>query len=777
MGRGSKHKCTSCGKPFYDLGKKPATCPSCGQQVSQKKKRPITRQKSRARQIKSEESSNPEVILGCMKNEIYRDDEKGFLIFTASIFGEEEEVRFRGAKTELPSKTYFLASGEWVDDPKYGRQFAYEYIGAMPNPPIHGVQHFLSQSQFEGIGSVLSERIVTQFGDRITDILSSDPSQLTTIEGINPDKAKTISDQWRKSAAEKSFDIFLADLGLKQHVRSAIADLPAKDIIKIIFETPYSLIEQIRGVGFRIADEIALKLGVERESVDRMIAGLEFALIDATKRDGHCGLPLDKIVEKSSELLGNDENTIRAVVLEGLASDFLVLETCEEEQFCFLKKLHFNEAEILQRIKEFRKPTPKNDSTSKAFAKLDDQFDFLLSEEQKKAIRSSCESNFSVISGGPGVGKTTIIRGLIKTLEKADVKFALCAPTGRAAKRLEQSSGNEATTIHRLLEFSPNGAFKRTAEHPLSQKAIICDEASMIDVELMHALFHALDAETKIILVGDVDQLPPVGPGQPFRDIINSGTVTVSYLQHNFRQSAESGIALAAMKVNSGQIPEAAQNQDLDDFHMISRTGSGKILEGVKEFCERLPNLKHGKYDPFSDVQILTPMNKGELGTSNLNKVVQTILNPGGGGGVKLFEHTLNRGDKVIQIKNNYEKNVFNGDIGKIIECDPKDGSAEVNFDGHKVEYTKSQLASNISLAYAITIHKSQGSEYPVLLLIVANEHQFMLARNLVYTGITRGRELVYVIGERNALSSASRKNFNTKRWTLLSQRLKKEHI
>ena len=299
----------------------------------------------------------------------------------------------------------------------------------------------------------------------------------------------------------------------------------------------------------------------------------------------------------------------------------------------------------------------------------------------------------------------------------------------------------------------------------------------MIDVELMYALFDALDPGTTIILIGDIDQLPPVGPGQPFRDIINSGIVNINYLQENFRQNTNSGIVHAAVKVNSGHFPEVGTDINTDDFHVISRTGSANIISGVKEFLEKLPGLRGGKYNSFTDVQILTPMNKGDLGTSNLNTIVQAILNPNYRNGVKLFKHMFSPGDKVIQIKNNYKHNVFNGDIGRIIECNLKDQFVKVSFDGQTVTYKKSEMSSNLSLAYAISIHKSQGSEYPVVILIVTNEHHFMLARNLVYTGITRGRELVFVIGEKEALSSAARKNRNTKRLTLLSQRLNEENL
>ena len=773
MERGKKHSCSACGTLFYDLGKDNPICPNCGQNLPKKKaikKGSKSYSKTPINEVTEETQSK--VVIGRFKNEIFRNEKEGYLIFAGEVLGKKEELKFSGDIKEFKRGNFFIASGDWVNNKKFGLQFSYKYLGFFASFPLLGIKEFLSGINFEGLGSVTVQKILDEFGEGVFDILNYEPSRLEKIGTLKISQADEIGRQWLKTATDNSFAIFLSDLGLRKNIRSQMETFPKEEILETLFGEPYSLIQKFSGVGFKIADQVALQLGVERSGIPRILAGVKFTLDEASKRDGHCGLPIEKLVQSASNNLNEKEEIIRSVIEEDLTKEILVKENIGDIEVCFLKELHICETALLERIEVLRNQEGlESTKVNIGLSSVEAGLDFSPTGDQIEAIREALESSFSVITGGPGTGKTTIIKGLIAALKAVDLNFSLCAPTGRASKRLAEASGEEAKTIHRLLEYGSKG-FKKNAKNLLEDDVIVCDEASMIDVELMQALFNAIGDKTKVILVGDVDQLPPVGPGQPFRDIVNSRSVHVRYLEKNFRQVSGSSIALAASAFNEGHMPSLGQDSNINDFSMIKANDSKEVLEKLTKLFDKLPKIRDGKFDPKKDVQVLTPMNKRELGTSNLNQLIQNLINPRRSGGIKVFDHTLSEGDKVIQTKNNYEDGVFNGDIGSVVKCDERNGVLAINFDGQRVEYKKAELSANLSLAYAITIHKSQGSEYPVVILIISNEHQFMLARNLIYTGITRGKELVIIIGQERAFAAASHKISNTKRWTLLSTHL-----
>ena len=770
MARGKKYACGSCGKPFYDLGKDNPVCPNCGQ-IFLKNRALTKRRKSYGKTLIDEvaEQTQSKVVLGRFKNEIFRNEKEGYLIFAAEVLGKKEEIKLSGDLKEFERGNFFIASGDWADNEKYGLQFSYKHLSFFASFPLLGIKEFLSGNNFKGLGSVTVQKILDEFGEGVFDILNYEPSRLEEIGNLKISQAEEIGRKWLKTATGSSFGIFLTDLGLRKNIRSQMETFPKEEILETLFGEPYSLIQKFSGVGFKIADQVALKLGVERSGTPRILAGIKFTLDEASKRDGHCGLPISKLAESASNNLNENEEIVRSIIEEDLTKGILVKENIGDIEVCFLKELYICEKSLIERIAVLRKQEGlERSKVDKGLSAVEAQLDFSPTANQIEAIKEALESSISVITGGPGTGKTTIIKGLIASLKAVDLDFSLCAPTGRASKRLEEASGEEAKTIHRLLEYGSKG-FQKNAKNLLKDDVIVCDEASMIDVELMKALFDAIGDKTKVVLVGDVDQLPPVGPGQPFRDIINSRSVHVKHLEKNFRQGSGSSIALTASAFNEGHMPSLGQDINTDDFLMIKANNSREIIEKLTKFFVKLPKIRGGKFDPKEHVQVLTPMNKRELGTSNLNQLIQNLINPERSGGIRVFDQTLSIGDKVIQTKNNYEHAVFNGDIGNVVKCDETNGGLTVDFEGQEVEYKKANLSGNLSLAYAITIHKSQGSEYPVVVLIVSNEHQFMLARNLIYTGITRGKELVIIIGQERAFSAATRRNNNTKRWTLLS--------
>jgi exodeoxyribonuclease V alpha subunit len=549
------------------------------------------------------------------------------------------------------------------------------------------------------------------------------------------------------------------------------------DAVQLISENPYRLARDIRGIGFKTADHIAAKLGIEKTALVRVRAGIAYALAEAMD-EGHCGLPEEDLLRSVSELLEVPAALAETALGLELEEGSVVADTLEERRRCvFLAGLYRAEQAIAERLKVLaadEPPWPAIDA-DKALPWVEARTKTTLAPSQRAAARLALASKVLVITGGPGVGKTTLVNTVLTILRAKAVKIALCAPTGRAAKRLSESTGGlEAKTIHRLLETDPKeGGFKRDEENPLGCDLLVIDEVSMVDVVLMRALLRALPDRAALLLVGDVDQLPSVGPGQVLADIIASGAVPVVRLTEVFRQAAESRIVVNAHRVNQGLLPEIARGEAApeSDFHFVDAAdpeeGVRKVLAIVKHRIPRRFGL-----DPIRDVQVLCPMNRGGLGARALNLELQKVLNPPGEERVERFGWVFGPGDKVMQIENDYEKEVYNGDIGHIEDVDPDAGEIVVSFDGRSVTYGFGELDMLVP-AYAATIHKSQGSEYPAVIIPVLTQHYAMLQRNLLYTGVTRGKRLVVLVGQKKAVAIAVRNASGRRRWSKLAEWLR----
>ena len=541
------------------------------------------------------------------------------------------------------------------------------------------------------------------------------------------------------------------------------------DAIRLISENPYRLARDIRGIGFKSADQIAQKLGIEKTAMIRARAGIAYALTEAMD-EGHCGLPRDELLTMAAALLEVPGEIIETALELELGDGEVIADTVEERPCIFLAGLHRAERAIAGRLRTLATgslPWPAIDA-EKAIPWVETKAAITLAESQREAVRLALQSKLLVITGGPGVGKTTLVNSILKILTVKGVRIALAAPTGRAAKRLSESTGLEAKTIHRLLEADPvHGGFRRREDNTLECDLLVVDETSMIDVPLMHALLKAVPDQSALILVGDVDQLPSVGPGQVLADIIASGVVPVVRLTEVFRQAAESRIIVNAHRINQGLMPEWVQDP-ASDFHFIEcvdpEDGVAKILQIVRE---RIP-ARYG-LDPIRDIQVLCPMNRGGLGARSLNIDLQKALNPPGELRVERFGSTFAVGDKAMQVENDYDREVYNGDLGVIRSIDPEASEIVIEFDGRPVTYGFGEL-DEIVLAYATTIHKSQGSEYPAVVIPLTTQHYPMLQRNLLYTAVTRGKRLVVIVGQRKAMAIAVKGRQTRRRWSKMKE-------
>ncbi len=533
-------------------------------------------------------------------------------------------------------------------------------------------------------------------------------------------------------------------------------------------EDPYRLAKDVRGIGFRTADAIAAKLGMEKTAPQRIRAGISFALQTATD-EGHCALPVEALTRLAEQLLEVDAALIRTAISEELVKGEVVSDTIGDETCLFLKGLYLSEQAIASRlIKRVSGPVPWPDiDLDKAIPWVESRTGKTLAASQREALKRVLSSKVAVVTGGPGVGKTTLLDTILRLLVAKGVRVALAAPTGRAAKRMTEQTGLEAKTIHRLLEIDPkHGGFSRNEENPLDCDLLVVDETSMVDVPLMNALTKAIPAHAGLLLVGDVDQLPSVGSGQVLADIIASGRIPVARLTEVFRQAAESRIVVNAHRINRGQMPEPPKPGEKSDFYFIEITdpeeGVPKIVQMIKERMPRRFGL-----DPMKDIQVLCPMNRGVLGARNLNIQLQEVLNPNPPAKVERFGWRFSPGDRVMETQNDYDREVFNGDLGTVVRIDEEEGALIASFDGREVSYLFGELDTLVP-AYATTIHKSQGSEYPAVIIPVVTQHFTMLARNLLYTGVTRGKRLVVLVGQKKAVAMAVRGGQMKKRWTKL---------
>jgi exodeoxyribonuclease V alpha subunit len=719
------------------------------------------------------EEDGLEVIQGSVDRVVYQGEEDGYVVARLRMEPYGQEVTAVGRFTAI-SGTQIRLGGRWIKNPKYGLQFQVEQAEVRPPASRDGIVQYLSSTEIPGIGPVMAKRLVERFGDETLRVIEQEPERLAEVEGIGPSRVQSIKKAWESQRGVREVMVFLQGHGVSPAFAHRIFRTYGRETIARVMEDPYRLTRDVFGIGFKKADEIAKRIGLSATSMARCRAGLLYTL-QAQAEEGHVYVPGRELLNAAQEILSVDVPVLEEALRRSAASgDVVVEERFGVGEFrVYLRKLFEAEvetAEALIRIRQGARASGAREPSSSIPA-VDDR-GISLNAGQREILRKARSEKILVVTGGPGTGKTTAMRALLRILEADGMTAALAAPTGRAAKRLSEAAGRPAKTIHRLLEFQPaKRRFSRNRQRPLAADVVLVDEASMLDLPLMHHLTQAIPDRASLILVGDVDQLPSVGPGNVLRDIIASDAAAVVPLREIFRQSDRGNIVVNAHRINSGELPRWPKHQRgaLTDFYFISQTDPAQIQETILALCaERIP----GRFslDPKEDIQVLTPMHRGPLGTEELNRLLQAHLNPSKRALVR-GPRRFAEGDKVMQIRNDYEKEVFNGDIGVIGRVDRNEGRLWVRYEEGEVPYAWGEL-DELVLAYAISVHKSQGSEYPAVVLPVTTQHYIMLQRNLLYTGITRAKRLVVLIGTQKALAIAVKNEQIRHRYTGLKERL-----
>src|SRR6186713_1919188 len=719
------------------------------------------------------ESSTQEVLAGLVERVTYHNAENGFCVLCAKARGHRDVVTIVGHAATIAAGEWITASGEWINDRTHGQQFKARFLRTSLPDSADGIEKYLSSGMIRGVGPVYAKKLVHAFGEKVFDVIEATPDRLREVDGIGPVRAARILVAWAEQKAVREIMVFLHSHGVGTARAVRIFKTYGADAVQVMTENPYRLARDIRGIGFKTADAIAMKLGIEKTATIRVRAGISYALTEAMD-EGHCGLPTEELVPLAEKLLDVPQQLIRTALDLELQEGTVIADQVGETPCVFLAGLHRAErtiADPLTRLANGTLPWPWIDP-DKALPWVEKHIGLALAESQVAAVRLALISKLTVMTGGPGVGKTTIVKAILRILAAKGTEILLCAPTGGAAKRMTEATGFEAKTIHRLLEVDPKGGgFKRGDDNPLDCDLLVVDEASMVDVMLMQALIKAVPDKAAILIVGDIDQLPSVGPGQVLADVISSGAVPVVRLTEVFRQAAQSRIIISAHRINQGSIPDLSRPEGDSDFYFVQaddpETAVARIVELVKT---RIP--KRFGLDPIRDVQVLCPMNRGGVGARSLNIELQAALNPAGDRQVERFGWTFAPGDKVMQIENDYDKEVYNGDIGYVDDVDPNAEEIVASFDGRSVTYGFGELDTLVP-AYAATIHKSQGSEYPAVIIPVLTQHYAMLQRNLLYTGVTRGKKLVVLVGQKKAVAIAVRNVAGRRRWSKLAEWLR----
>ena len=714
---------------------------------------------------------------GTVERVTFHTEDTGYSVLKVKVKGRHEPVTVTGKVPLIHEGEVIAAAGKWVNIAEYGRQFKAEQIETTAPNSREGIEKYLASGLIEGIGPVYAKKLVEKFGEEVFEVIEQNSARLQEVPGVGKKRRVEIKSSWEKQKSVREIMIFLHRHGISTGKAVKIFKQYGPGAMETVSQNPYQLAKDIHGIGFKTADGIAQRTGMAIDSGARLRAGL-FHLLLAAGSEGNTALPHDILLTKATELLALPAETIEPVLDQAVESGELRQETIADKLLIFPPHLASAEEQIarrLQKLSTLPAAYPMMDA-EKALAWVQRQTGQELAPGQAEAVRQAVTQRVLIITGGPGVGKTTILQSILRILGAKGVQPVLAAPTGRAARRMSDSTGLEAKTIHRLLEFAPGGeGFKKNASSPLTGDVFVLDETSMVDVSLMAAWLRAVPDHAHLLLVGDVDQLPSVGPGTVLKDLIDSGTLPVARLTEVFRQAAESRIIMAAHSINQGKIPWVPKPAPPDsDFHFIERDTPEAIAETVVHLAkERIPHAF--RMDPIQDIQVLCPMNRGMLGTANINLLLQQALNPPGDWQKPECERyglTFRQGDKVIQTRNNYDKDVFNGDIGRITGIQPDPLEVLVEFeDGRQAVYESGDV-DELRPAYAITIHKSQGSEFPAVIIPVSTQHFVMLQRNLLYTGVTRGRRLVILVGDPKALGMAVRTVAAGKRWGGLLHRL-----
>jgi len=721
----------------------------------------------------SNSTENPlDHLAGLVERVTFHNEENGFCVLRLKVKGERELITLIGHAPAVSPGEYASASGNWVTDREHGRQFRAIFVKVSPPTTLTGIERYLGSGMVKGIGPIYAGKLVGAFGVSVFEVIEQSPQRLREIQGIGEIRAKKITSGWADQKIIRNIMVFLHAHGVSTSRAVRIFKTYGPDAIDIVQKNPYRLARDIRGIGFLSADTIAQKIGIAKDSPLRAQAGISYALTEASAQ-GHCGLPYAELVPLAVKILDIDESVIKIAIAQEIEDKVLFSDTVDTLPCVFLAPLYFAEQSIASQIHRLKRgaTTLPAFNADKAIQWVEQKLAIHLADSQKKAIRLALSSKLLVITGGPGVGKTTLVNSILTIMTAKGVKPLLCAPTGRAAKRLSESTDIEARTIHRLLEINPlNGQFKRNEDYPLDCDLLVADECSMIDVPLANQLLKAVASQTVVIFVGDVDQLPSVGPGQFLADLIESEVVPVIRLTEVFRQAAGSRIVRSAHQINQGVYPSFPDKSEDSDFYFITADAPEAIVQTVVDLVKvRLP--KKFNIDPVRDIQVLCPMNRGITGARSINQSLQLALTPPGEHSVEKFGYSFSIGDKVMQIENNYDRDVYNGDIGFVTGIDREEEEIAVEFDGRHVSYPFGEI-DELVLCYATTIHKSQGSEYPVVIIPISTQHYMMLKRNLIYTGITRGKKLVILVGQKRALAIAVKGKQVDSRWSKLKERL-----
>ena len=730
------------------------------------------------RAVQSGPAPNPEDgLAGLIERVTFHNEETGFAVLRVKVKGRRELATVVGSLASVSAGEWITAQGRWVRDSEHGLQLSATFLECTPPSSREGIEKYLGSGMIKGIGPVYAKKMVERFGEEVFTIIAESSARLEEISGIGPERRRRIKDAWKEQKTIREIMVFLHSNGVSTSRAVRIFKTYGEQAIETVRANPYTLARDISGIGFKSADQIAEKVGIPRDSIIRACAGISHTLLEATN-SGHCALPREMLIEQATILLAVDENLVREALARLLVNRELVEEQIGEHTLIFLPALRAAEVGIAAKIRAMASQPSTHPvmDIGKAIEWCEKKTGRELAVSQKEAIKVASQSRVLIITGGPGVGKTTLLNSLLLIFRAKKIKCLLCAPTGRAAKRLGEATGLETKTIHRLLEFQPaSGGFTRNEERPLDCDLLVVDETSMVDVQLMHKLLKAVPADGHLILVGDVDQLPSVGPGMVLANLIDSGVVPIVRLTEIFRQAAQSSIIINAHRINEGRMPEFGDAGQESDFYFVEREEPERIqstLIGLTR--DRVPAKHH--CDPIGDIQVLCPMNRGSLGAREMNLQLQNALNPQRQDEprVERFGWQFRLRDKVIQTANNYEKEVFNGDIGRIKAINPEERELTIQFDSREVLYDFGEL-DEVSLAYAISIHKAQGSEFPVVIVPVAMQHYMLLQRNLIYTAITRGRKMVVLVGQKKALSLAVRNNRTGERFSGLLERLRSD--
>ena len=707
--------------------------------------------------------------LRCVVERItYQNADNGYTVLKCAVKNYSDLVTVVGTMPDTHVGSVLSLEGIWKMDARYGRQFSVEKFEETLPATVYGIEKYLGSGLVKGVGPKFAKRIVEKFGKDTLNIIEDTPDKLLTVQGIGKVRVDRIKTSWQEQKEIKNIMLFLQSHEVSTSHATKIFKTYGSESIAIVKENPYRLADDIWGIGFKTADSIAQKMGIDKGKFVRLRSGI-FYTLNKLAEAGHCYATREQLIGKARELLEVEDAELEITLDEMIRTNDVIREVAGEQEAVYLPPYYFSESGCAKRL--FRLMScgkKKSEDAEEILKKVAASSEITYDEIQWKAVKTAISSKVMVLTGGPGTGKTTTTLGIISAYKQAGCQIILAAPTGRAAKRMSEATGMEAKTIHRLLEYKPPEGYQKNEEYPLEGDVLILDECSMIDIMLMYNLLKALPEQMSLILVGDIDQLPSVGAGNVLRDIIDSGCVPVVRLTRIFRQAQGSRIIMNAHRINKGKSIDMRGGKD-SDFFFVTKESNQEVVDTISQYCRtNLPKYYH--VDPLQDIQVLTPMQRGECGAVNLNQVLQEAMNPS-----KIF---LRRGgtqyrlkDKVMQIRNDYDKEVFNGDIGTITKVDMEERELTVLFDEREIIYDVTEL-DELTLAYAVTIHKSQGSEYPIVVMPFTMSHFVMLQRNLLYTGVTRAKKILVLVGEKKAVYYAIKNETTTGRNTMLARRL-----